>query len=109
MSDRLQPAVRAISAVCHGGCEEEGRIAGCNPQFCGCRRDARGVIEALRRAAAAAVEAGAIGIMNERLRQAGRPPLATLDQLYPETLLEVTADARAAWDAMIGWMLGDST
>lgn len=39
---------------------------------------------------------GAIAIMNARLAQKGVPPLKDLDVLYPEVLLEVLADSKAA-------------
>jgi hypothetical protein len=45
--------------------------------------------------------AGALGIMNARLGQKGIPPLPDLDMLYPQVLLEVIADAKAAWKGMI--------
>lgn len=44
----------------------------------------------------AQIEAGAIAIMNERLRQKGVAPLSNLDVLYPQVLLEVMADSEAA-------------
>jgi hypothetical protein len=47
------------------------------------------------------IEAGAIAIMNERLAQKGVPPLTNLDKLYPQVLLEVTADSEAALRAVI--------
>lgn len=62
-------------------------------------------IAAMRDPPQAVVEAGAIGIMNERLAQRGIPPLANLDMLNPDVLLEVIADAKAAWEAMIAGLL----
>jgi hypothetical protein len=47
------------------------------------------------------IEAGALAIMNERLAQNGVPPLTNLDMLYPQVLLEITADSEAALRAVI--------
>lgn len=58
-------------------------------------------IAAIREPTEEMVNAGALGIMNERLRQKGVAPLPNLDMLYPDVLLEVVADAKAAWEAMI--------
>jgi hypothetical protein len=64
-------------------------------------RYAAGVLGELREAPPQVIEAGAIGIMNERLAQKGMPPLENLDMLYPHVLLEMLADAKASWQAMI--------
>jgi hypothetical protein len=42
------------------------------------------------------IEAGALAILNERLRQNGVAPVTNLDVLYPHNLLEVMADSEAA-------------
>jgi hypothetical protein len=62
---------------------------------------ARAAVAELSKPTEAMVTAGALAIMNERLRQKGVPPLPNLDMLYPDVLLEVVADAKAAWQGMI--------
>jgi hypothetical protein len=59
------------------------------------------MLAAIRTPSKTMIEAGALAIMNERLRQGGMLPLDSLDMLYPHVLIEIVADAAVAWDAMI--------